>query len=800
MKRAFWGLLLLFPFVLFGEPEKFLLVENGKSAASIQIPTWGLAAFGGRKFFDMRTKEFNRTLKAVSGAELPLVSSSAGRVIKWKLVMKPVAPVDQGSFSISFPNKKTMLVTLYGPDFNRFYNYLIQTVSRAEYLSPEKCGLDAPRKKTLSFPMKNVTVSGSSFPLGRIVWVLPEIRYQWDMASSSLYYTHDLPRFAFQPAKYKNGYPPEVMPVLNGKKILFPPVKNRPDAWWQPCYGNKKCAAIAVENILEYLKKNPWVKCVGLGINDLGGFCECDLCRKANGNRKGSDKSNVYYSWVNLVAEGVTKVYPNMRFGLLAYRETQQAPDFKLHANVVPVLTFDLFSCIDPQVRKKHEKLIVAWSKKASRLGVWDYSWGARYWIPRVAYKCHAEMLKFLHKHNCRFYFGENEFVTISDGPKTYLVSKLLQNIHADPEAILNDWFRRCAGEKGAPHLKRYYKRCEDFYRSNAMRKTPWYVSCNNVYMTMNDPSWMNALSSGTLNAMEEDLNLALAGAGTPEEKARVKEIRKHFDFARVKAKLSGAEYLTPAGILKNKQDALKLIASLRNSATYIREGQKIADSWLKGEFGSLYKRYTLRGGFNGTQESLAALTKLLPLAGDPEVKKALLALSRDKKVPSLLAGTADALASLDKKRSLFPNSSFEAPLNTKNISFGKNRAFQRSQKFPRTGKYSLRALPGRIRGLSLYTPVKEGKNYLVVARIYTPDSNPEAFADMAAWAQIKRKNLQWRNMAKLPIPAGSWQDLVTVATIPAGKKVDELRIYFEFGNFDPGQELFIDDIMLLEL
>ena len=310
----------------------------------------------------------------------------------------------------------------------------------------------------------------------------------------------------------------------------------------------------------------------------------------------------------------------------------------------------------------------------------------------------------------------------------------------------------------------------------------------------------MNALSSEVLDAMAYDLDSALAEAETSDQKERVREIKRHFDFARIKARISGAEYCGPDGTIATREDALAMIGSFRQIAPVIRAGQDIVKVWVDGEFGDLYKRYIFSEGFDGEQETLAALTKILPFVEDPEVQAALLALAEDETVPQILFRTAKTLASLNQKSSLIPNSSFELPLDSASGFPPESRIFQRSTKNPRSGNYSLRFLPGRIHGLSFYAKAEEGKTYLVIARIFTPETNPEAFADMAAWAQIRRQNLQWRNMAKIPIPPRVWTDLAAIVSVPVGKNSDEVRIYFEFGNFNPGQELFIDDVIMLEL
>lgn len=779
--------------------EEFKLVENGKPAASIELPA-DINMHSSKAFFEARVHEFNQALKQITGTELPLERSPKGKAIRWKLE-KPANPMESGSFSITFPDSQTLLATVSGSCYNRVFTHLIETAGNARWLSSENCGFDGPSMKTFSVACKEVFSPVPSFPLGRVAWVLPNVRYQWDMAVSSLYYTHDLPKFVFPPEKYAGGWPEAIMPVLNGKKISAPPMADRPDAYWQPCYSNPETARIAIENILEYIRKRPYISSIGLGINDNGGFCECTACAKLNGKKEQNDKSNVYYMWVNHVAEGVCKVYPNMRFGLLAYRETYFPPDFKLHKNVVPILTIDLFSCINPKVREKHEKNIQNWASKAEAIGVWDYCWGNYYWIPRVAYKLHADMLKFLHKNHCRFYFAENEFITIADGPKMYLVSRLLSDIDTDPDSILDDWFVRCGGKKAAPFLKSYFKRCEDFYRSDPMKKTPWYASSNSVYMTLSDSSWMNALTPEILSGMSKDIEDACKMAETDAQKKRMEEIRLHFRYAEARAKICGAEFLSPDGSVKTPGQARKLLESLCEVGPYLKTEHEISELWKNGEFGKLYKKYTFpTAKMSKEMPFIAAMAKAMPFIRDREVAAALDSIVRKGDLPPLIRSAARCLAETEKTGSLFPNSGFESPVNPSSIQFSGKTVAERSTEYASGGKYSLKITPATLYPVTFYAKVEPGHNYMVMMKVFSPEQNPEAYVDLVVRASANRKHIQWRNLVKNRFPAGVWFDLVAVTNVPDILKVDGVNIVLEFGNFEPRQSVFIDDLVLVRL
>jgi hypothetical protein len=146
-------------------------------------------------------------------------------------------------------------------------------------------------------------------------------------------------------------------------------------------------------------------------------------------------------------------------------------------------MTFDTLSAgMDEAVRRRQDDVIRRWGGKVPQTGIWDYSWGGGYLIPRVDFEGHAARIKFLHANAGRAYFGENSMPDALDGPKTYLIARLLEDVEADAEAILKEWFVRFAGPAAEAPLREIYRRCGDYWRCDEMKKSAMWPARNYIY------------------------------------------------------------------------------------------------------------------------------------------------------------------------------------------------------------------------------------------------------------------------------------------------------------------------------
>ncbi|MBO5725251.1 MAG: DUF4838 domain-containing protein, partial [Lentisphaeria bacterium] len=422
-------LLLLCSTMLRGADQDFALVLNGKGVCRFEIRKNSPADLY------RAVNRFNGALKKITGVGLSYSSHiPKGRKITFS-VQKLTDLRSADHYEITFPDKDTMLVKGTLASIQWALNDLIRSTTHAEWILPENCGLSYTEMKEVTLPRKKIVSKKYSWNLTRI---LGQRTSHWHLhARQGIRVDHDLTRHAFPSSKYgkNNTWPEAIMPVLNGKKITALPDPKNPRCYWQPCYSNPETAQIAIRNLLEYLKAHPDLPGLSLAVNDNACYCECKKCMTLD-KKKRYERSESYYTFVNAVVKAVASKYPEKFFSVLAYGATYLPPSFPLHPNVGVMLTIDIGSCVNPVMLKKHKEVIRAWSRKASVLGIWDYSWGYPYPMCRSYEPYHTDLLRFLYEHNGRFYCGESWTYDAHEGPKHYVIGRLLRDHSIDVKKV----------------------------------------------------------------------------------------------------------------------------------------------------------------------------------------------------------------------------------------------------------------------------------------------------------------------------------------------------------------------------
>ena len=329
----------------------------------------------------------------------------------------------------------------------------------------------------------------------------------------------------FPPEKYFPEHP-EFFPLLKGRRSE--PQPN--DVFWQPCFTAEGSVAEAVKNIDDFFEKNSWATSYSLGINDGGGHCECSACMAKDGSRTNAlglrDASPSYYAWCNAVAEGVSRKYPDKKLGLLAYSGVYSpAPGLRLDGHLVPFLTYDRMKWIDPEIERKGHALTEEWEKSAPVLGWYDYIYGGRYYTaPRVYFHKMAEYLRYGYEHNVRHYYAEAyPAADWHEGPKLFVLLKLLWNPYRDVDAILEDWYRAAVGPEAAPYLAEYFSVWEGFW-TKRVPGTAWFSkNGDRQYLDFNSNAYLEVLKPEDIVRCEALLTKVVAAAGDEMERARAR-------------------------------------------------------------------------------------------------------------------------------------------------------------------------------------------------------------------------------------------------------------------------------------
>ena len=248
---------------------------------------------------------------------------------------------------------------------------------------------------------------------------------------------------------------PEYFPVKEGKPWV--PEAQLKEAW-QPTFSHPATAQRAVEYADEIFGSRPDMKSISLTVNDGLGYSEADM---KLGQLLPDGKSNiadVYGRYVNAVALGLKKNWPDKYAAFLPYNLTTEAPSFPLADNAM------VFLFREPKVE------YAKWEGKAKHFGLYLWLYGMDWVIPNHWPHMMQDCLKWTRAHGGIAFKGEAYPAWIQDGPKLWVLNNLLWNTDADVDALLRDYFEHTYGLEAAPSVARYFAQAEQIYER---RRTP---------------------------------------------------------------------------------------------------------------------------------------------------------------------------------------------------------------------------------------------------------------------------------------------------------------------------------------
>ena len=559
-------------------PTEFVLVENGRSAVRIRP--------SGDAQVDRDIVFFTNAVCRSTGA---LLDAGENEIV-FEVVKRPIPEED--AYEVTFPSPHEMRIRGTNMSCRWALNEILERDMGVCFCFPGPHGTHYPRLKTVSIP--RVPRAGTaSLKLYRELYLEDPAwaRALGGKSQKGNFYHHNL--FDLFPVeKYgKDPWREKIMPQIKG--VRKPP-KMRFDAW-QPCMASQESVDEAVKNILAHLAKHPDQKVYSLGMNDNGGFCECDGCRRMNGgdfdgkvvygSPRHRNRSRVYYTWVNRVADQLAQTRPDVMLGLLAYNELVDPPPFPLRANVAPGLCRSIHQTMARPRRESYEAWMKAWNSKCTSFGINDYAYGARSYTPPRMYMTRAD--EFLRLHDGEIpsldgFFAEGSSF-IGEGPKRWFLLKRAFDTHTPKDVLLGRWYDACCGKSAAPYLKAYYDRCEAFWTGEAIRETRWYASVTNGagYCDFKSMSYLPALSrdffaEGT--ALMDKVVAAANADGDTDQRERARRLKRFDDFYVARALACGFSCPKMLEGLKTAADALAFLEAYPGIVTAETNAVAIAE------------------------------------------------------------------------------------------------------------------------------------------------------------------------------------------------------------------------------
>ncbi len=383
------------------------------------------------------------------------------------------------------------------------------------------------------------------------------------MTTSESVFHHNLYN-VFPPAQYRLSRPdfypvhtdgirypkPEYVGVCKTDPSLCTEENHR----WQPVLTAPGITDEAVKNIRTYLTENPNTQWYSLGMNDSLTWGQQQQQGQPLNSLGYIHMSDYFFPWVNEVVSKVLETHPQSQFGLLAYHNLIDPPTQKLNDQVVPYITYDRMQWADPVRRQADISRTQQWAGKVNELGWYDYVYGDQirgdapfYDTPRVYPHLMAQYLRFGRDQGVRHYYAEAYPSTEywSEGPKLYVLSKLLWNPDLDVDALLVDWYQAAVGNEAATYLENYYAHWESFW-TQRVPQTLWFQNRKADYLNFNTNTYLTILTVEDQTYLQAQMNgLRNATRGTEFEK------RADF-FLRAWDQVNAQSFSSPRFMLSN--------------------------------------------------------------------------------------------------------------------------------------------------------------------------------------------------------------------------------------------------------
>lgn len=334
----------------------------------------------------------------------------------------------------------------------------------------------------------------------------------------------------FDPKKYATSNP-EFFPIYDGVRHIPPSASL---AYWQPRLTPASAVEVAVAYSTDYFRRYPQFNGYSLSPNDDGAFSDDEFDQSVRNSVGALHVSEVYFSWVNKVAERMAKIHPDKTCGVYAYVNTWDPPSFELHPNVIIFLTQERLvwaTAADAARDRAHHE---AWQRVAHRIGWYDYQYGMGYSAPRITTGLVAEQYRWAAQHGVADTYVEVQPFW-GEGPKPWVTSKLLWNPHRSPEQLTREWCDRSVGQRSGAHLAAYFRLWERIWTRDIpggewFRNKPredFYIN----FFPFQDPSYLEDVDLSALPALRALMDGVVAGTDTEAQAVRARSLALAFDY-----------------------------------------------------------------------------------------------------------------------------------------------------------------------------------------------------------------------------------------------------------------------------
>ena len=404
-------------------------------------------------------------VQKATGAVLPILQDPAqakGHVITLA-VQAPPKGESHEAFRIKVSSRRTdvignsPLAALHGA-----YDLLERGVGVRWYIA-SPLGEVVPKRDTLVLPELDLTQS-PSFPMrwiGRGEWSLRNKQNRCDdgfLIHPGIYHTQN--RIVSHRKYFKRR--PDFFALIKGERCAEHQCK------W--CYSNADLVREAAKNMAAMLDANPHIKLISLSPTDGQQWCECEACvakdeKGVDRDRAKSRRSLLFY---NAVAAELRKTHPDVRMLVGAYNVYNWPPQdkgIKADPMIDVIITHYENYCMAHPVgdetcplNKRYVQLIKEWQALGCHVYFYEYYWKVNWLdLPWPIVHSVREDMKWYKENHCRGVFTQfNRDCVWQQFPAHYVAARLLWDVDADVDKIMDEMFRDLFGKAG-PHMKAYW-------------------------------------------------------------------------------------------------------------------------------------------------------------------------------------------------------------------------------------------------------------------------------------------------------------------------------------------------------
>jgi hypothetical protein len=560
------------------------IVKNHQPFADIVIPNNASVQIKNA------AKILQQYIQQSTNALLPITSNSQrsttieiGNTSFVKSSLINISGLDEDGFIVNQTDGYHIAI-VGGGDWGTEYGvyWFLEKYIGVHWLMPSDIGTDIPSRASIVIP--GIEFTDSPVYLSRqispyyVEWTdIFSVWSRFNRFRGRISFGHNLLNL-FNPKEYLKTNP-NFYSQVNGRLEIPKDYK------WQPNFSAPGIADTAASKIIRYFTKYPGESSYSLGINDWPVFDESAkslLRRNGKKNYLGrEDVSDDYFRWVNEVVKKVLTAFPNKYFGLLAYNNVAQppSPNIGVAPHVIPFLTYERMRWADSSLKQQGHQLNEAWGQECSELGWYDYAYGLSYLVPRVWFHEMKDYLQWGSEHQAKHYYAEL-YPNWGEGPKPWVLGKLLWNPNYNVDSLLNVWYNATAGKRAAPKLQEFYRVWEQFWTSDIF-KTPWN-SDSGQYLFFNNFSYLQYIPKEYVSRCDELMNDAYNLSESDVQKERVSELLQMWQLYKLAIQL----YQNPSVPENKKQEYLSQSPEFIAMLNKLSNDPMHADStkWIKGQ------------------------------------------------------------------------------------------------------------------------------------------------------------------------------------------------------------------------